>query len=54
MNIYLTAIIKSKPEYLTEVTNVLNNMVFETRKEKACLQYDLHQSLEDKNTFIFL
>lgn len=53
MNIYLTAIIKSKPEYLTEVTNVLNNMVFETRKEKACLQYDLHQSLEDKNTFIF-
>lgn len=53
MKIYLTAIIRSKTEYLEEVKRVLENMVVETRKESACLQYDLHQSIENENTFIF-
>ncbi|MFC6100932.1 putative quinol monooxygenase [Olivibacter domesticus] len=53
MNIYLTAIIKTKPEHFTEVLTVLQNMVQETRKEEACIQYDLHQEKEDENIFIF-
>lgn len=53
MNIYLTAIITSKPEFLQEVKAVLENMVVHTRKESACLQYDLHQSIENENIFVF-
>ncbi len=53
MNIYLTAIIKSKPEFVQEVKAVLENMVVHTRKESACLQYDLHQSIENENIFVF-
>ena len=53
MKIYLTAIIETQPEFLSEVKGVLENMVVETRKESACLQYDLHQSIENENTFIF-
>jgi len=51
--IYLTAIIKAKPKYLKDVLSVLQNMVIETRKEDANIQYDLHQDLRDKNTFVF-
>ncbi|WP_291910535.1 putative quinol monooxygenase [Chitinophaga sp. CB10] len=53
MNIYLTAIIKSKPEFTSEVKAVLLNMVQESRKEAACVQYDLHQDNDDANTFFF-
>lgn len=53
MKVYLTAIIKSKPEHTAEVAQVLGNMVIQTRKETACIQYDLHQSIEDKNIFVF-
>lgn len=51
--IYITAIVKSKSAYLDEVKSVLENMVIETRKEKACIKYDLHQGIEDKNQFVF-
>ncbi|MDM1071187.1 antibiotic biosynthesis monooxygenase [Empedobacter brevis] len=53
MHIYITAIIKSKPAHQEEVYSVLQNMVRETRKEQACLLYDLHQDLKDENQFIF-
>lgn len=53
MKIYLTALIKSKPEHTTEVLELLQNMVINSRKETACLQYDLHQDNDDKNTFVF-
>ncbi|RZJ48468.1 MAG: antibiotic biosynthesis monooxygenase [Flavobacterium sp.] len=53
MKIYLTAVIKSKSQYLEEVTSVLKQMVVQTRKETACLQYDLHQDINDKNIFVF-
>ncbi|MCJ0743652.1 putative quinol monooxygenase [Pedobacter montanisoli] len=51
--IYLTAIIKAKPQYLDEVRAVLQRMVTETRKEKACIRYDLHQETTDENIFVF-
>ncbi|WP_263602479.1 putative quinol monooxygenase [Chryseobacterium sp. PET-29] len=53
MKIYLTAIIKAKEEYRAEVLEVLQNMVKETVKEEANELYTLHQSIEDKNHFIF-
>ncbi|WP_435314542.1 putative quinol monooxygenase [Cellulophaga fucicola] len=53
MKIYVTAIVKSKPEFTEEVKAALQNMVVETLKEKACIKYDLQQGLTDKNTFVF-
>ncbi|MBE8726619.1 putative quinol monooxygenase [Flavobacterium hungaricum] len=40
--ISITAILKSKPENLIEVQNMLTHLVTETRKEDACIRYDLH------------
>ncbi|NML59169.1 putative quinol monooxygenase [Chryseobacterium cheonjiense] len=53
MKIYLTAIIKAKEEYKTEVLEVLQHMVKETVNEEANELYSLHQGIEDKNHFIF-
>ncbi len=53
MNISITAIIKAKPEYRGEVLAVLLHMVEQSRKEAACLQYDLHQDQSDACTFVF-
>jgi quinol monooxygenase YgiN len=47
--ISITAILKSKPEHLGEIKNMLNHLVTETRKEAACIRYDLHTS---DNVFI--
>ena len=53
MEINLTVIIKSKPEHREEVKTILKNLVENSRKESACLQYDLHQDIADPNVFIF-
>lgn len=53
MPIYLTAVIKSKAAYRDEVRGTLLNMVTESRKEAACLQYDLYQDDNDPNVFVF-
>ncbi|WP_439558524.1 putative quinol monooxygenase [Dyadobacter sp.] len=53
MSIYLTAIIKSKPEFTAEVKDILEKMAIETRKEAACVLYDLHQGIHDENVFVF-
>jgi quinol monooxygenase YgiN len=53
MSIYLTAIVKSKPGFAEPMKALLLNMVEGSRKEEACIHYDLHQSTEDENMFIF-
>jgi quinol monooxygenase YgiN len=53
MEINLTVIIKSKPEYREELKLVLKNLVDNSTKEAACLRYDLHQNIEDPDVFIF-
>jgi quinol monooxygenase YgiN len=53
MKIYITAIIEAKPAECQHVQNVLQHMVRETKKEEACLQYDLHQDISNPNLFIF-
>ncbi|MBC6110672.1 putative quinol monooxygenase [Pedobacter fastidiosus] len=52
MSIYLTAIVKSKADKIAELRSILLDMVSNSRMEKACIQYDLHESLAE-NTFIF-
>lgn len=53
MNIYLTAIIRSKPAFKEDVQRMLENLVVQTRKEPACLRYDLHQGIDDEQLFVF-
>jgi len=52
MSIYLTAIVKSKETTVAALRTVLLDMVTNSRKEEACVQYDLHESASD-HTFIF-
>jgi quinol monooxygenase YgiN len=53
MPINLTVIIKSKPESRETLKSLLLDLVQNSKKEAACIQYDLHQSREESNTFIF-
>lgn len=47
--ISITAIIKSKQENIGQVRNMIHHLVTETRKEAACVRYDLHTT---ENVFI--
>ena len=47
--ISITAIFKSKTESTEQLQSMLNHLVTETRKEAACVRYDLHAS---ENVFI--
>lgn len=53
MNIYLTAVLDVIPEHQAAVKVLLQKMVRESRKEAACIQYDLHQGITAPNTFVF-
>ena len=53
MSIYLTAISRAKPQHIDQFRTILLELVVESRKEKACIQYDLHQSNDDPALFIF-
>jgi len=53
MEINLTVIIKSKSENREDLKTILQNLVENSRKELACVQYDLHQNIDDSNIFIF-
>jgi len=53
MEINLTVILKSKSENREELKAILEDLVENSRKEKACIQYDLHQNIDDKNIFVF-
>jgi quinol monooxygenase YgiN len=47
--ISITAIFNSKSENKEQLQSMLNHLVTETRKEAACVRYDLHAS---ENIFI--
>ena len=53
MSIYLTAIVKSKPGNSEALKELLLILVENSKKEEACLQYDLHQSQNEPDFFIF-
>ncbi|MEP6806628.1 MAG: putative quinol monooxygenase [Flavobacterium sp.] len=47
--ISITALFKSKPENKEQLQSMLDHLVTETRKEAACVRYDLHAA---ENVFI--
>lgn len=47
--ISITAIFNSKTEHTEKLEGMLHHLVTETRKERACVRYDLHKS---ENVFI--
>lgn len=53
MSIYLTAISRAKPQHVDQFKALLLTLVVESRKEEACIQYDLHQSTDNPALFIF-
>ncbi|TDE49206.1 putative quinol monooxygenase [Flavobacterium sp. GT3P67] len=53
MPINLTVILKSKPESKDTLKSLLLDLVQNSTKEAACLQYDLHQNMEESTIFIF-
>lgn len=53
MQINITAIIKSKSETVEYTKEILTKMAINSKNEKACIQYDLHQSIEEPTHFFF-
>lgn len=53
MQINLTAVIKALPGKADEMKAILLELVEDSTKEAACIQYDLHQSASEPNVFIF-
>ena len=52
MQINLAVILNSKSEYREEMKIILENLAENSKQEEACLQYDLHQNIEDINVFL--
>jgi quinol monooxygenase YgiN len=53
MSVYLTAIIEAKPENANQVRPLLETLLTHSRNEEACIQYDLHESVDRPGYFIF-
>ena len=53
MTVNLTVILKSKEETTDTFKSLLLDLVQNSKKEAACLQYELHQSDKEPNIFIF-
>lgn len=53
MTINLTVLLKAKEESTEKLKELLENLVANSMLETGCLQYDLHQGVEDARTFIF-
>lgn len=49
----ITGNIKAKDAHIDSVKEALLKLIPLTRDEEGCLQYDLHQDLEDPSYFIF-
>lgn len=52
MSIYLTVVVKAKPEHQQEIKKLLYSLPELSKKEDACIEYDVHQSIDDDNIFI--
>lgn len=52
MSITITATVNSKPDQQQQLKALLLELVSETKKETACLQYDLHQAIDQPEFFI--
>lgn len=52
--IYMVATLKIKPGSLPEFIAAAKTCIAETRKEEGCISYDLHQSVTDDDTLVFV
>lgn len=52
--IYLVATLTYKPGTLSEFIDDAKTCIAATREEVGCISYDLHQSLTDENTLVFV
>lgn len=52
MSIYLTVVVKAKPEHQQEIKTLLYSLPELSKKEDSCIEYDVHQSIDDENIFI--
>jgi len=49
----IIARIESKPENIDLIKSEVFKLIEPTRKEKGCIQYDLHQNNESLEVFVF-
>ena len=49
----VVATIVTKKEYVKEVGINLKNLLLPTRSEDGCVNYDLHQSIDNPEIYIF-
>jgi quinol monooxygenase YgiN len=52
--IYVVATMQVKPEKRDAVLAAAKTAIAETRKETGCQSYDLHVSVTEPNTFVFV
>lgn len=52
--LYLIATLKIKPGSLPAIMEAVMPCIEATRQEKGCISYDLHQSLTDPETLVFV
>jgi quinol monooxygenase YgiN len=52
MSVYVSAMINGKKGHAETLKPFLFNLVNDSRNEKACLQFDLFQCIENENVFI--
>jgi quinol monooxygenase YgiN len=50
--LYITAIIKARPDSVDALSALFPPLVASTRQETGCHRYDLHRSISDPATFI--
>ena len=53
-NLYIVALFQFKESDLMDALELLKKLVFETRKEAGCLQYDLVEDRENKGVFFIV
>jgi quinol monooxygenase YgiN len=51
--ITVIATVRAKPGCEEQLKNTLLELIEPTRKEAGCVNYDLHQSIEEKGAFVF-
>ena len=53
-NLHIVALFQFKESDLMDALELLKKLVFETRKEEGCLQYDLIEDIENKGVFFLV
>lgn len=54
MNLHIVALFTFKENYLIDAIELLKKLVFLTRKEDGCLQYDLIEDKENKGVMFLV